>query len=69
MIKTDILKKIRIGGSRYDFETDFLFKAALVNSRIIDIPITTVYAGSPSYFRGISDVWRFIKIVWKRILI
>ena len=67
MIVVDLIKKLKVSTVKYDFESEMLFQAGLLKAKITEIPITTVYEGSRSYFNPLADVGRFIKLVWKRI--
>ena len=49
-IKTEVLKKVNAVGDRYEFETDFIIRAARAGFTTTNVPISTIY-GSPSYFR------------------
>jgi len=68
MFKTDLLKTIRTEATRYDFESEILFKAGRLGARVAEIPISTVYGGSRSYINPLVDTGRFIRLVWKRIV-
>nr|MBN2276316.1 glycosyltransferase family 2 protein [candidate division Zixibacteria bacterium] len=67
MISTELLKRIKIDSDGYDFESEFLFKAGRLDIRIVEIPISTVYAGSSSYIDPVADTLRFIRLTLKRI--
>lgn len=58
-------------GSRYEFETEFLFLAATRGFRIAAVEVPTVYNGSPSYFRHIADTLRLARVFvrnWRAVL-
>ena len=69
MISVDTLKKLRLKSVKYDFESEMLFQAGALNIKIDEIPIATVYEGSHSYINPLVDTGRFIKLIWKRILL
>lgn len=62
---------VKPAGSRYEFETEFLFAAAGQGFRIGAVPVPTVYAGEPSHFRLVSDTFRLSGVFlrhWRQIL-
>ena len=62
--RTEVLKNVHAVGDRYDYEQDFLFRAARQGYRFADVPISTVY-GAPSHFRAAVDAWRIIRVLWR----
>jgi len=63
-IKAEVLRKVHAVGDRYEFETDFIIRAARSGFTTVDVPISTIY-GSPSYFREFRDAWLVIKVLWR----
>jgi glycosyltransferase involved in cell wall biosynthesis len=63
-IKAEVLRKVKGEGDRYEFETDFIIRAARAGFTTVNIPISTIY-GSPSYFREFRDAWLVIKVLWR----
>jgi glycosyltransferase involved in cell wall biosynthesis len=63
-IKIEVLKKVNPIGDRYEFETDFIIRAARAGFTTKNIPISTIY-GSPSHFREFRDAWLVIKVLWR----
>jgi glycosyltransferase involved in cell wall biosynthesis len=63
-IKAEVLRKVQAVGDRYEFETDFIIRAARSGYTTVNIPISTIY-GSPSYFREFRDAWLVIKVLWR----
>jgi len=63
-MKAEVLRKVHAVGDRYEFETDFIIRAARAGFTTINIPISTIY-GSPSYFREFRDAWLVIKVLWR----
>lgn len=63
-MKIDVLKKVDAIGDRYEFETDFIIRAARAGFTTVNVPISTIY-GSPSYFREFRDAWLVIKVLWR----
>jgi len=63
-MKADVLRKVHGQGDRYEFETDFIIRAARAGFTTVNVPISTIY-GSPSYFREFRDAWLVIKVLWR----
>ena len=63
-IKAEVLRKVHAVGDRYEFETDFIIRAARSGFTTVNVPISTIY-GSPSYFREFRDAWLVIKVLWR----
>jgi dolichol-phosphate mannosyltransferase len=55
--RSAVLRTITARGDRYEFETDFLVRAARSGFRIAEVPISAIY-GAPSHFREIRDTLR-----------
>jgi glycosyltransferase involved in cell wall biosynthesis len=62
-IQRRVLERVRARGDRYEFETDFLIRAARAGFRIRDVEIPTLY-GPTSHFRGMSDSIRIVRTIW-----
>lgn len=66
-----VASAVRPAGSRYEFETEFLFLAAAAGFRLTAVPVPTVYAGAPSHFRYATDTARLSGVFlrhWRTIL-
>jgi Glycosyltransferases involved in cell wall biogenesis len=63
-IKAEVLRKVDAVGDRYEFETDFIIRAARAGFTTVNVPISTIY-GAPSYFREFRDAWLVIKVLWR----
>lgn len=62
-IRRSVLEHVRARGDRYEFETDFLIRAARAGFRVRNAAVPTVY-GSVSHFRGVSDAARIVMTIW-----
>ena len=62
--KAEVLRKVDAIGDRYEYETDFIIRAARAGYTTVNVPISTIY-GSPSYFREFRDAWLVIKVLWR----
>ncbi|HEY0529615.1 MAG TPA: glycosyltransferase family 2 protein [Gemmatimonadaceae bacterium] len=63
-MRAEVLRKVHAVGDRYEFETDFIIRAARAGFKTVNVPISTIY-GSPSYFREFRDAWLVIKVLWR----
>lgn len=63
-IRAEVLRKVDPPGSRYEYETAFLIRAARAGFKVGAVPIPTIY-GSPSYFRAMQDAMRIIRTIWE----
>ena len=50
-------------GDRYEFETDFLVRAARQGYTIAEVAVPTIY-GPPSHFRELRDAWLVARVLW-----
>jgi len=62
-IRREVLEEVHAEGDRYEFETDFIIRAAHAGFTITNVPISTIY-GPPSYFREFHDAMRVISVLW-----
>ena len=62
-IRREVLDEVHAEGDRYEFETDFIIRAAHAGFTITNVPISTIY-GPRSYFREFSDAMRVIGVLW-----
>lgn len=58
-MRSIVVRDVHARGDRYEFETDFLLRAARAGFRITAVPIPTIY-GAPSHFREMRDGFRVI---------
>jgi glycosyltransferase involved in cell wall biosynthesis len=63
-IRSEVLREVHAHGDRYEFETDFIIRAAHAGFTITSVPISTIY-GPHSYFREFSDAMRVIGVLWR----
>ena len=63
-IRREVLEEVQAQGDRYEFETDFVIRAAHAGFSITNVPISTIY-GPASYFREFHDAMRVIGVIWK----
>jgi glycosyltransferase involved in cell wall biosynthesis len=62
-IRCEVLREVNAKGDRYEFETDFIIRAAHAGFTMTNVPISTIY-GPRSYFREFHDAMRVIGVLW-----
>jgi len=62
-IRREVLEEVHAEGDRYEYETDFIIRAAHAGFTITNVPISTIY-GPASYFREFRDAMRVIGTLW-----
>jgi glycosyltransferase involved in cell wall biosynthesis len=68
LIKTKILKKIKLVSNRYETESELLVKALLNGFKIAHVPIKTIYNDQPSHIHRLVDTLRFLKVVLNSLM-
>jgi glycosyltransferase involved in cell wall biosynthesis len=63
-IRGEVLRTITPVGDRYEFETDFLIRAARAGFRVVGVPVSTIY-GAPSHFHLVRDAARVLRTIWR----
>lgn len=63
-IRAEVLRRVDPPGTRYEYETAFLIRAARAGFKVGAVPIPTIY-GAPSYFRATRDAMRIIRTIWE----
>jgi glycosyltransferase involved in cell wall biosynthesis len=62
-IRREVLDEVQAEGDRYEYETDFIIRAAHAGFTVTNVPISTIY-GPQSYFREFHDAMRVIGVLW-----
>jgi glycosyltransferase involved in cell wall biosynthesis len=65
-IRATALRVIDPAGDRYEYETDFLIRAARAGLRIASVPVPTIY-GAPSHFRELRDTMRVARTIFRNL--
>jgi hypothetical protein len=65
-MRAPALERIEACGDRYEYETDFLIRAARAGLRITCVPIPTIY-GAPSHFRKWHDTMRVARTICRNL--
>ena len=63
-IRGAVFDRVQARGDRYEYETDFLIRAALAGYSVVAVPVPTIY-GPPSHFRAFSDSARVVRAIWR----
>lgn len=63
-IRREVIENVHAEGDRYEFETDFIIRAAHMGYTFTNVPISTIY-GSASYFRAFHDAMLVVRVLWK----
>jgi glycosyltransferase involved in cell wall biosynthesis len=58
-MRATVARSVDARGDRYEFETDFLLRAARAGFRVAAVPVPTIY-GPPSHFREMRDGLRVV---------
>jgi glycosyltransferase involved in cell wall biosynthesis len=66
-MRADVVRRIAAAGDRYEFETDFLIRAARAGCRIGSVAIPTVYGVGRSQFRGLRDTALVVQTIWRQL--
>jgi len=70
-MRREVAVAVRPRGSRYEFETEFLFLAARLGFHVGAISVPTVYDGAPSHFRYGADTLAVASVFvrhWRGVL-
>ncbi|MBU4477841.1 MAG: glycosyltransferase family 2 protein [Candidatus Omnitrophica bacterium] len=68
LIKTEVLKAVKLSTEKYDTESEILIEAARNNFRIESIPVKSIYANQKSQIRPVIDTLRFWKLIFRNLL-
>jgi len=68
MYSTDIIRKFRTRSFRYDYESEQLLQTGLLDARVGEVSVTTVYEGSESSINPFRDTLRFIRLLWQKLM-
>ncbi|MCP4705383.1 MAG: glycosyltransferase family 2 protein [candidate division Zixibacteria bacterium] len=69
MFDLKVLKKMKADSNKFDFESELLFQTGLLNINVDDVPIDTIYKNENSSISHFGDTFRFIKQIWRRIML
>ena len=63
LIKTDVLRKIKLSSNKYETESELLVKVLKSKFKVAHVPIKTIYNDQPSHINRFVDTVRFVRIV------
>ena len=63
LVKTGLLKKIKLRSSNYDIDSEMILKAAKAGFKIDSAPVKTVYTNGKSGINPFVDTLRFIRLL------
>ncbi len=69
LIKTDILNDINLISDNYEMESELLIKASRNGFKIGSVAIPTIYNDEHSSINRFKDTYRFIKMIFRLIII
>lgn len=62
-LRPGLVGAVHARGNRYEFETDFLVRAARMGYTIAEVAVPTIY-GPASHFRELRDAWLVARVLW-----
>ncbi len=68
LIKTSVLKVIKLESSDFEIETEVLIKASKKSFKIASVGIQTIYRDEVSKIQPVRDTVRFINYLWRELL-
>lgn len=67
LIKTQVLKSIKLKTSRYETESELLIKSGKMGFKIESLPIRAIYNGEISDVKTLREIYLFTKLLFKTI--
>ncbi|MCS6771333.1 MAG: glycosyltransferase family 2 protein [Kiritimatiellae bacterium] len=67
LYRAELLRHLRCGSTRFEWESEILLRAAASGARIISAPVRCIYGGERSKIRPIRDTLRFWRM-WRQVL-
>lgn len=68
LIKTDVLRSIKLESSDFEIETEVLIKASKKGFKIASVDIQTIYRDEVSKIQPVRDTVRFIAYLWRELI-
>ncbi len=68
LIKTDVLRAIKLESSDFEIETEVLIKASRKRFKMASVSIQTIYRNEISKIQPVRDTFRFIAYLWRELL-
>lgn len=67
LIKTAVLKDLKLQTSRYDVESEILIQSSRKGHKIVSVPVKSIYRDEVSHINPFRDTIRFIKLIYGAI--
>jgi len=67
LIKTDVIKAIKLESSDFEIETEVLIKASKKGFKIASVGVQTIYRDEVSKIQPVHDTLRFIAYLWREL--
>jgi glycosyltransferase involved in cell wall biosynthesis len=67
LIKKEVIKKLELGTTKYETESEVLIKVSRLGFKIESVPIKTVYAGEKSQINPFIDTLRFFRFILREL--
>jgi len=67
LIKTKVLRAIKLESSDFEIETEVLIKASKKGFKIASVGIQTIYRDEVSKIQPVRDTFRFIAYLWREL--
>ncbi|MCD6087231.1 MAG: glycosyltransferase family 2 protein [Candidatus Hydrothermae bacterium] len=64
-ISSRVLREVDVSSSKYDFESEYVLKAAIEGYSIGFAPIKTIYGAEKSHINKVRDTLRFVRLTLK----
>ena len=67
LIKTDLLRSIRLCTDHFDTETEILMKAVKEGYKVEFCPVPVIYKDEKSHIHRFVDIFRFLKLLFSMV--
>ena len=67
LIKTDVLRAIKLESSDFEIETEVLIKASRKRFKMSSVGIQTIYRNEISKIQPVRDTFRFVAYLWREL--
>ena len=68
LIKTKVLRAIKLESSDFEIETEVLIKASKKGFKIVSVDVQTIYRNEVSKIQPVRDTFRFLFYLWRELL-
>ena len=68
LIKTSVLRAIKLESSDFEIETEVLIKASKKGFKIVSVDVQTIYRNEVSKIQPVRDTFRFLFYLWRELL-